>query len=71
MGKMGINLQLVDVIYPVSEGWEGPELASSPHCVLARTAQTRLLEELHIISVSFRGKQSLPRPQEKGAASTK
>ena len=25
-GKMGINLQLVDVICPCSEGWEGPDV---------------------------------------------
>ena len=31
MGPMGINLQLVEVIYPLGEGWEGPELASSLH----------------------------------------
>ena len=26
MGQMGINRQLVDVIYTCSEGWEGPEI---------------------------------------------
>ena len=31
IGQMGINLQLLDVTYPCSEGWEGPELASSAH----------------------------------------
>ena len=31
MGQMGINLQLVDVIYPCGESWEDPELASIPH----------------------------------------
>ena len=30
MGQMGITLQLVDVISPSSEGWEGPE----PLCML-------------------------------------
>ena len=33
MGQMGINLQLADVIYPCSEGWESPELASGLHYV--------------------------------------
>ena len=36
VGQMGINLQLVDVIYTCSEGWEGPELASSLHYACKR-----------------------------------
>ena len=31
MGQMPTNPQLVDVIYPRSEGWESPELAPSLH----------------------------------------
>jgi hypothetical protein len=31
MGRVGINLHLADVICLCSEGWEGPELASSLH----------------------------------------
>ena len=31
MGQTDRNLQLVDVIHPLSEGREGPELASGPY----------------------------------------
>ena len=46
MGQMGINLQLVDVIYPFIKGSEGPELASSLIMHTTKAAHTRLLEEV-------------------------
>ena len=36
MGEAGINLQLVDVIYPCSDGWEGPEPPSSNYYAMGK-----------------------------------
>ena len=62
MSQMGINLQLVDVIYPCGEGWDGAELASSPHYACCEGAWVPLLEELRVLSVPFRGKQRQSTP---------
>jgi hypothetical protein len=71
MGQMGINLQLVDVSYPCSEGWEGHELASSPHHACRKGCSDSFRRGIVRLSVIFRGKWSHPRPKEKGASTTK
>ena len=49
VGQMGVNLQMVDVIDPCSEGWEGPDVCFQPSlCRLARAVQSPLLEESYV-----------------------
>ena len=70
MGQMGINPQLVDVMCPCREGWEGPERASSLHYAEKGHADA-FTGGIVTLSVSFRGKYSHLRPEEKGASNTK
>ena len=48
MDQVGINKQLVDVIYPCSEGWEGSDVCFHPSLCMLKTAQTCLLEEFYV-----------------------
>ena len=47
---------------PCGEGWDGAELASSPHYACCEGAWVPLLEELRVLSVPFRGKQRQSTP---------
>ena len=56
MGQMGIKLQLADVIYPCSEGWWGPQLASSVRYAMLKELLRLVTGGIVRVSVSFRGK---------------